>query len=52
MSSMFTKRAVHLACFAVPLALAFSCKVESKDDYTFTDDPPGESGGASCRERV
>jgi hypothetical protein len=44
---MFTKRAVHLACFAVPLALAFSCKVESKDDYTFTDDPPGESGGSA-----
>lgn len=46
MSSMFTKRAFHLASFALPLALAFSCKVESKDDYTFTDDPT-ESGGSS-----
>jgi hypothetical protein len=47
MSSMLTKRVVHLACFAVPLALAFSCKVDSKDDYTFTDNPPGESGGSA-----
>jgi hypothetical protein len=49
MSSMLTKRVVHLAWFAVPLALAFSCKVDSKDDYTFTDTPPGETGGGAGR---
>ena len=47
MSSILTKRAVHLTCFVVPLALAFSCKVENKDDYTFTDDPTGERGGSA-----